>query len=87
MRLSRFALHFGSPVLVLISSSAVSAQELPATVPSGGTAAAVLGGAAAAPNGCTEVEAQGRNRPIEPYPANRKTITVQTLGQRHHDHS
>jgi hypothetical protein len=32
MRLSRFALYFGSPSLILISSRAVSAQELPATV-------------------------------------------------------
>jgi hypothetical protein len=39
----------------------------------------VLGGATAAANDCAEADPQGRSRTIEPYTANQKTTTIQTL--------
>ena len=79
MRLSRFACHVSSFSLITISSSAIYAQELSATARSGRCTAIVLGGATAAANDCAEADPQGRSRTIEPYTANQKTTTIQTL--------
>jgi hypothetical protein len=79
MRLSQFACHLAGLSIFLVPSSAMYAQELAATARSGGGTSGVVTGATAAANGCKEADPQGRSRAIEPYTANQKTTTVQTL--------
>jgi hypothetical protein len=79
MRLNRLVLNPASFTLILLCSHALLAQEISASTRSqgGGAAAGVLGGAAAVAAGCSEAES--RSQAIEPYTANQKTTTVQTL--------